>query len=76
MLCAIEDQDSSIHAHGSDDVGVLRLVSCLVHLARMVYLLLDIHLDSSLFAIGRATIATYLSSLLVIIMWVGGDVLR
>ena len=39
MLCPIENEDSAIHRKRGNDVGVLWLVTGLVHLARMIDLL-------------------------------------
>lgn len=45
MLRPIPDHDSTIRAHGRDDVRVLRLVSCFIDFAFMIYLLHNVEFD-------------------------------
>ena len=76
MLGAVEYQYSSINAHCGYDVWILWLVSCLVDFSRMIYLLLDVHLDSRLFSTrGWVAITTNLSTFLIIVMWIRCNVL-
>ena len=75
VLCAIKHQNSSINAHCGNDVRILWLVSSLVNLSWMINLLLDVHFDGSLFSRAGVAVATNLSALFIVIMWVGCNVL-
>ena len=74
MFGSIEHQHSSIHAHCSNDVGILRLVPRFVDLTWVINLLLDVHFDCRLFARRRVSITADFSSLFVVVMGVGCNV--
>ena len=69
MFRSVPDHDSSISAHGSDDIGVLRLISSFVHLSLMVHLLHNVKFnfhDRRL--LGRTTsVAANLFTVLIIV---------
>lgn len=69
VLGAIEDQNPAVHGKGGDDVWVLRLVSCLVDLARMVDLLRDLERDD--WGLAASAVTTNLACILVVILGVG-----
>ena len=75
VLGSVEDEDTPINAHGGYDVGVLGLVSGLVDLSRVIYLLLDVHLNRSLFARRGISISTDFAAIFVVGARVRGDVL-
>lgn len=75
MLGAVENQYSSINAHGGYNIRVLRLVSRLVDLARVIYPLFNIELNRRLLARCRIAITANFSALLVIVKGVRGRVL-
>lgn len=66
VLCAVENEDLAVNAESGDDVGVLRLVTGLVDLSRMLNLLDDVALDGG--NIGGLAIATNFPSLLVVVV--------
>ena len=69
MLRSIKDEDFAIDAKCRKDVGVLRLISSLVHFTRVLNSLNNVALDGS--DITRLAIAADLASLLIIIVGVG-----
>lgn len=75
MLGAIEYKDSPIYAHGSYNIWVLRLVSSLIDLSRVVYPLFDIQFDCGLFARWYIPITSNLSAILVKPVGFGREVL-
>lgn len=69
MLRSIKDEDFTIDAKRRKDVGVLRLISSLVHFTRVLNSLDNVALDGS--DITRLAITANLASLLIIIVGVG-----
>lgn len=70
MLGSIPNHNTTIGTHCCDDVRVLRLIPGLVDLTLVVNLLDNVELDLHLGLFGSATVATNLSFVLIIILWV------
>ena len=75
MFRPIPNHDSPIRTHRGDYVGVLRLVSCFVHLAFMVDFLNNVEFDLHLliFLRGTPAISANLFSILVIVRSIRSD---
>lgn len=77
MFRSIPDHDSTIRAHGRDDVRVLRLVSSFVDFPLMINLLHDIEFDFDWRLLCRSTaVAPNFLALFVILSCVWGDRVR
>ena len=70
VLCPVKYQDFPVDAERSDNIGVLRLVSSLVHLSRVLDLLDNVALYGRNVSLS---VATNLSSVIVIVVRVGSD---
>lgn len=71
VLRTIPDHHPTIRAHGRDDVRVLWLISCLVHLSLVINFLGNVELDLHLGFLGGTAISTNLTPLLIVVFWVG-----
>jgi len=77
MFRSIPDHDSTIRAHGRDDVRVLRLVSSFVDFPFMINFLHDIEFDFDWRLLRRSTAVTpNFLALFVILSRVWGDRVR
>lgn len=66
MFCAVEDEDTAIHGKSRNNVWVLRLITCLVDLTRMLNLVDNVTLDGR--HLARLAIPTDLAAILVVIV--------
>ncbi len=74
MLSPIPDHHSAVRAHGSDDIRVLWLISCLVNFALMVYFLHNVEFDLRRSFLGRpSTVAPNFFTLLIVLGGVRAD---
>lgn len=71
VLRAIPDHHPAVRAHGRDDIRVLWLVSCLVHLSLVINLLGNVELDLHLWLLRASTITSNLTPFLIIVLGVG-----
>lgn len=67
----IPDHRPSVRTHGSNDVGVLRLIPCLVDLTLVVNLLHNVELDLHWGLLGATPISSDLAPFLIVIIGVG-----
>src|SRR5687767_7630356 len=74
MFCTVKNEKPSVNADCSNDIRILRLVTSFVHFAWMLDLVHNIALDGG--NVTGLSVATDLSTILIIVLWVWCHMLR